>query len=107
MGEHLAVYGSLRPGGQHHRLVADLEVVGEGTVVGAVSELDGYPVLRVGEGGARVPVVVLTSDDLAGRWPELDAFEGPAYGRELVIVTLDDGTTIEASCYVAAAHRDE
>jgi gamma-glutamylcyclotransferase (GGCT)/AIG2-like uncharacterized protein YtfP len=98
----LAVYGSLRPGETHHELVADLEVVGTGVVHGVVTELDGYPVLRCEERGPAVPVVLLGSERLEARWPDLDAFEGPAYRRELVVVALDGGGETRAHCYVAA-----
>jgi gamma-glutamylcyclotransferase (GGCT)/AIG2-like uncharacterized protein YtfP len=96
----LAVYGSLRPGEQHHDLVSDLEVVARGWLTGQVREVDGYPVLRLAADGERVAVAVLGGAALADRWPELDRFEGPAYRREQVVVTLDDGGRLEAECYL-------
>jgi gamma-glutamylcyclotransferase (GGCT)/AIG2-like uncharacterized protein YtfP len=98
----LATYGSLRPGEQHHGLVAELEVVGDGCVRGDLSEWEGYPVLTPRGNGDPVPVVVLDGVDDT-MWIELDAFEGPAYRRDLVIVDLDDEKTLVATCYVAAA----
>jgi gamma-glutamylcyclotransferase (GGCT)/AIG2-like uncharacterized protein YtfP len=101
-GTRLAVYGSLRPGGRHHDLVDDLVVVGRGTVPGVVGWLDGYPVLTWRPGRRPVPVTVLGGDGLADRWADLDAFEGPAYRRDLVVVDLDGGGRLAAHCYLRA-----
>jgi gamma-glutamylcyclotransferase (GGCT)/AIG2-like uncharacterized protein YtfP len=97
----LATYGSLRPGEQHHDLLADLEVVGSGSVRGVVRDWQGYPILSLDPAGEPVAVVVFGGLDDA-RWAELDAFEGPAYRRELVDVHLDDGRDLRAQCYVRA-----
>jgi gamma-glutamylcyclotransferase (GGCT)/AIG2-like uncharacterized protein YtfP len=98
----LATYGSLRPGEQHHDLVADLELMGPGVVRGDVSDWEGYPVLSVRADGAPVPVLVFGGLSPT-RWAELDAFEGLAYRRDLVIVELEGGGVLVATCYVAAA----
>jgi gamma-glutamylcyclotransferase (GGCT)/AIG2-like uncharacterized protein YtfP len=100
----LAAYGSLRPGERHHDLVDDLSVVATGSVRGALRWLDGYPVLSIDQDSDAdaVPVVVLGGDALADRWPALDRFEGPAYRREVVVVHLDGGGLLTASCYVEA-----
>jgi len=99
----LAVYGSLQPGEQHHDLVEDLPVVARGALAGRVTDLDGYPVLRLDPAADRVDVVVLAGAALSDRWEELDRFEGPAYRRDLVIVEVDErGGVLVASCYVAS-----
>ena len=54
----LATYGSLRPGEQHHDLVADLEVLGVGTIRGYLTDWEGYPVLATRPDGSVVRVVV-------------------------------------------------
>jgi gamma-glutamylcyclotransferase (GGCT)/AIG2-like uncharacterized protein YtfP len=97
----LATYGSLRPGEQHHDLVADLDLIGAGSVRGSLADWQGYPMLTIDPVGELVPVVVLggISDD---KWIELDDFEGPAYRLDLVDVVLDDGRALVAGCYVAA-----
>jgi gamma-glutamylcyclotransferase (GGCT)/AIG2-like uncharacterized protein YtfP len=97
----LATYGSLRPGEQHHDLMADLEVVGSGSVRGVVDDWQGYPILSLDPAGERVAVVVFAGLD-DPRWADLDAFEGPAYRRDLVDVLLEDGRHLRAQCYVRA-----
>ena len=72
----LATYGSLQPGGQHHDLVADLEVLGVGTIRGDLTDWEGYPVLAPRPDGSEVRAVVY-GGVTDSRWSELDAFEGP------------------------------
>ncbi len=96
----LATYGSLQPGGKHHDLVADLEVLGAGTIRGDLTEWEGYPVLTSRPDGNEVRAVVYGGVTDA-RWSELDAFEGANYGRELVLVELGRGGSVIATCYVA------
>jgi gamma-glutamylcyclotransferase (GGCT)/AIG2-like uncharacterized protein YtfP len=90
--EQLAVYGSLAPGRQNHHIVAPLGGTwSEGVVEGDLFRHEsgpakGYAGLRPRAGGPAVPVDVLTSADLPRAWPDLDAFEGPAYRRVLVPV---------------------
>lgn len=106
MGDHgsdrLATYGSLRPGEQHHDVMAGLEVVGSGLVRGVVDDWEGYPILTPDPQGDEVAVVVFGGID-PERWAALDDFEGPAYRRTTVQVRLDDGRDLPAQCYV----RDE
>lgn len=88
----LAVYGTLAPGEPNHHVVAPLG--GEwtaGVVEGDLAPVGwgatmGYPAFRPREGGAAVPVRVLTSAGLTAAWPDLDRFEGPEYRRILVPV---------------------
>ena len=92
----LAVYGTLAPGRSAHHRLADLEGTWtEGTVRGRLRE-DwarhlGYPALELG-GDGTVAVAVLTSPGLAGRWEDLDAYEGAEYRRVLTAVDTPGGT---------------
>ena len=100
----LATYGSLQPGGLHHDLVADLEVLGAGTIRGDLTDWEGYPLLAPRSDGPEVRAVVYGGVG-DWRWSELDAFEGPKYGRELVVVELGRGGSIMATCYVAVGDQ--
>jgi gamma-glutamylcyclotransferase (GGCT)/AIG2-like uncharacterized protein YtfP len=100
--DRLATYGSLRPGERHSDLTAALGLVGEGTVRGVLGDWEGYPILSLDPTAAAVPVAVFDGVDDA-KWAELDAFEGPAYRRDLVDVRLEDGRDLQAQCYVRAA----
>lgn len=90
--EHLAVYGSLAPGGPNHHLVAPLG--GEWTAGYVEGDLHpagwaaahGFPAMRWRAGGAPVDVHLLASPMLPGAWAGLDEFEGPDYRRSLVPV---------------------
>ena len=94
--ERLAVYGSLAPGRSNHHMVAPLGGTWtDGVVEGDLAQFGwgaaiGYPALRLRPGGPPVPVHVLTSPALPGRWAELDAFEGAEYRRVLVPVWSAD-----------------
>jgi gamma-glutamylcyclotransferase (GGCT)/AIG2-like uncharacterized protein YtfP len=104
-GEHrLAAYGSLRPGARHHDLVAELEVLGGGTIRGELTDCDGYPMLTLDPDGDVVAVVVF-GGVTGAKWAELDVFEGPAYRRTLVDVELGPGRSMIATCYVAVGDR--
>lgn len=97
----LAAYGTLRPGRQNHGHVQHLGGSWvRGTVAGGLVQLaSGYPALRPSLRGT-VEVECLSAPDLAGAWPRLDAFEGEAYRRILVAVTLADGRRWAAFAYV-------
>jgi len=99
--DRLATYGSLRPGEQHHDLMDGLEVVGSGTVRGVLSDWESYPILSLDPLGGSIEVVVFGGLDEV-KWAELDAFEGPAYRRDLVDVHFEDGRVLRAQCYARA-----
>jgi hypothetical protein len=63
----------------------------------------GFPALRWDPDAPPVAVQVLTSLDLPGTWPRLDAFEGDAYRRIVVPVQpLEPGSPpLRANIYVA------
>jgi gamma-glutamylcyclotransferase (GGCT)/AIG2-like uncharacterized protein YtfP len=101
----LAVYGSLRPGGENHHLVGDLRgewAVGRvrGVLLpGGGEGIERYPMLTLDESGAEVKVDLLESEGLLERWEELDSFEAPAYRRQLAVVELEEGRLAVASVY--------
>ncbi|MDX1395192.1 MAG: gamma-glutamylcyclotransferase [Gemmatimonadota bacterium] len=98
--ERLASYGSLRPGEANHHHVADL--LGQWREARVAGKLypDGVPATRGFPGmvwdpeASAVPLEVFESAALPGRWPALDAFEGPGYRRILVTVTLPEGLAV-------------
>lgn len=99
----LVAYGTLRPGQVNHHLVRDLEGIWRrGRIKGrVVPQPSGYTALRPDDPG-ETEVEVLESAGLAEAWPRLDAFEGAAYRRRLVAVTLSDGQRLAAYVYVEA-----
>lgn len=108
VAERLAVYGTLMPGEVNHHLVAHLRGTwARGTVRGerhadGWGMAHGFPALVWHPDGPEVPVHLLTSSDLHAAWERLDAFEGDAYRRIVVPVTVDR-ERILANIYVAQA----
>lgn len=99
----LATYGSLRPGGSLHHVVAPLGGAWtEGELRGDVRVVAGYPVLRWHRHGAAVPASLLRADALRGAWPSLDEVEGPRYRRAVVLAWVPGGP-VAATAYVDAA----
>lgn len=104
--QYLAVYGSLAPGRENHRVVAQLAGDWrEGFVHGDLSPAGwgaalGFPALQWRPDGPRVPVHLLCSDRLtADEWARLDQFEGAEYRRVLVPVYHDSGLLAVANLY--------
>lgn len=60
----------------------------------------GYPALVLDPEGELVEGFVFTSDELAGQWDALDAFEGPEYRREVALVETEDAGPVRAYVYV-------
>lgn len=100
----LAVYGSLRPGGSNHHVVADLDGWWtSGTVRGELLDhgwgsYRGYLGIVLDPDGPEVPVEVLESQALVNNWQRLDDFEGPGYQRTTTIVSTADDE-LSASIY--------
>ena len=75
----LAVYGSLQPGGPNEHVLARLGGEwSDGYVLGSLDEKGwgakvGFPGIRLSDTGYRIPVKVLTSQNLSEFWGELDA----------------------------------
>ncbi len=59
---------------------------------------EGYPGLRPDPEGPEVAAQLFTSADLPAHWARLDAFEGEAYERVVVVVETGDGP-VEAWIY--------
>lgn len=75
----------------------------EGTVLGrrvaaGWGNDHGYPGLVLDDEGDEISVALLTSDALADRWPELDAFEGAEYERVIAAIRTD--AIVLANIYV-------
>lgn len=103
--DHLAVYGTLRPGASNEHVLADVPGTWRtGTVRGQRFEdgWHGYPGIVLGGDGS-VVVHVLTAHDLAAHLSRLDEFEGPGYRRVVAAATLDDGTEVDAWVYELTA----
>lgn len=109
----LAIYGSLAPGCANHRVLDPIQPqswsaatirariipnAAYGQFPGAILDPDADP----------VPVHLLESRDLLNHWARLDEFEGPAYRRTVVPITLTPTTPgappriIAASIYLLA-----
>lgn len=108
----LIVYGTLRPGGENHHVVAHLKgrwcrghVRGDHSPVGW-GTTHGYPALVWREDGPPVDAHLLESEELAGFWTQLDAFEGPAYVRAVIPFHHEDGRTSMGQAYLARATED-
>jgi gamma-glutamylcyclotransferase (GGCT)/AIG2-like uncharacterized protein YtfP len=100
----LAVYGSLRPGGENAAALDDIAGSWrEGSVYGVIEDVNDIPVLSWGHGGDPVEVLVLTSDDLPRHFGRLDEFEGNRYARILVPVESADGEVVVANIYARGA----
>ncbi len=59
----------------------------------------GYPGLTIDPEGEKIQGYLFSSDNLTQHWSELDDFEGNAYERLLINMTLKNGTTVKAYIY--------
>jgi len=102
--DRLFVYGSLRTGQAARSLIANHVVESKpASADGRMFALpDGYPGFLPG-GGGRVVGELMTMRELAPAFALLDAYEGEEFNRTLQRVTLQDGTTVWAWCYVLAS----
>jgi len=100
----LAVYGTLRPGEVNEELLAGMGSWEPVRLRGRLATWHGYPIFTPafdGDPGEAVSAQLLTSVRLPSRYDALDAFEGPAYRRAIVVVETVNGLTL-ANCYIAA-----
>ena len=99
---HLFVYGTLRSNGAGASLLADGQLVGEGSVGGVLYDIDGaYPALVV---YGTTPVRGEVWRCPASLLLPLDEYEGVAdslFRRIGLEVTMDDGSVIGSGAYVA------
>jgi gamma-glutamylcyclotransferase (GGCT)/AIG2-like uncharacterized protein YtfP len=97
----LAVYGTLRRGGQNHSVIEG--IAGEwtrGFVHGQLEEHYGFPFFVPDAGRDVIPVEVLTSPELPNAWERIDRFEGRWYRRCLLLVhDSDDEVLFIANIY--------
>jgi gamma-glutamylcyclotransferase (GGCT)/AIG2-like uncharacterized protein YtfP len=104
----LAVYGTLAPGRENHRQLADLQGQWQrGTVRGNLTNAGwgsalGYPGLILDPSGPVVEVYLFESLDLPDHWARLDEFEGDGYQRVITQVRLADGE-LSAHIYALAS----
>jgi len=99
----LAAYGTLQPGRQNHHWLEGVNGTWQqGFVLGHLTTLAGYPVLHLDPAGGRVPVALLTSNDLPALWPKLDRLEGANYRRSLAAVHRGEGILAVATIYDGA-----
>lgn len=93
----LATYGSLVPGRENaHQLDALQGNWTLGVVRGRLSHSGwgariGYPGIHPDPNGQAVEVHIFESNDLPDHWARLDAFEGEAYQRTVVIAETHSG----------------
>lgn len=101
---HLFVYGTLRRSAGtkwSQFLESASSFAGMGRTRGALFRLGSYPgmTLRSGEDSWVRGDVFLLKDPLSVL-PVLDDYEGYEYRRQVVVVLLDDGRTIQAWAYL-------
>jgi len=106
----LFVYGTLRRGGEGHRLLERLGVVyvGKGSVAGELYDVGSYPgALKSQDPSSRVVGEVYRLSNATQALQRLDEYEGvrpsgPAaslYSREITEVTLENGEHLSAWIY--------
>jgi len=113
----LAVYGTLRPGETNGFLLRDIaqRINGhwiEGHLRGYEYDVtwgpaEGYPGLTLDDGGHRVDVMVLVSDQWPGAFAEVDRFEGPGYTRRPAALYSNEAELLgQVSVYEALTDID-
>ena len=106
----LFVYGTLRRGGEGHRLLQRRGVVyvGKGSVAGELYDLDSYPgALKSQDPSSRVMGEVYRLSNPTQALQRLDEYEGvrpsgaaaSLYSREITEVTLENGEHLSAWVY--------
>lgn len=100
------VYGTLLKGRSNHRLIADCELLGRGTVTGfEMYDLGYYPAIVPGEGSVLGEVYSVDNETLK----KLDFFEGSGelYIRKTVRVSMEkDDADAEVYVYLTELERD-
>jgi len=109
----LFIYGTLLDElarGEAARLVEGLAPGVPASVSGGLrlieEPLGCYPVLVPGVEGRVIGKVIEAPDD--PQWlAEIDAYEGPDYGRWTVVAELEDGSEVEAAAYICLISETE
>lgn len=99
--QHLAVYGTLAPGGANHDQLAGIDGQWTAGEVHGRSARRRYPVFTFDPGAPPVPVQLFAAPALPAHWPRLDAFEEAHYRRILVPVMRGGRLLVVANLYAA------
>lgn len=105
MTERLFVYGTLAPGKPNEHVLKDLAGEWIPASVNGVLHAKGwgaamgFPGLVLDPDAEAVSGLLFCSDELAGHWHRLDAFEGEGYQRIVTYATLGNGEQIAAYVY--------
>lgn len=97
----LFVYGSLGLGGPNEHVLKDIGgEFSSGYVMGKLYQEGwgakmGYPGIRLDEKEEKIEGYLFESDQLENHWNKLDDFEGEAYQRVKVTVTLHKNNKVE------------
>ena len=108
--KRLFVYGTLAPGRVNHHVVENIDGVWESaTLRGELIEAGwgaamGCPGIIPSASGDIVEGHLLTSQHLPAHWARLDAFEGAAYERVSVEVTVNGSDRVRAFVYALRRH---
>lgn len=106
--ERLFVYGTLAPGRPNEHVLEPLRGQWEpATVSGTLKQVGwgaamGFPAIDLSEATGAVSGLLFSSVKLVEYWPALDDFEGSAYERVITVVTLADGSTVDAFVYAVS-----
>lgn len=102
----LAVYGTLAPGRSNHNQLDGLggqwrKATARGRLIArGWTATEDYPAFFPDAEAPPVDLLLFESVDLPRHWSRLDDFEGPAYRRVPIIVTID-GKHSDAWIYAA------
>jgi hypothetical protein len=100
--EKLVAYGTLKPGGANASVLGGVEGSWCPCILrGRQSSVGGLLHFCWDPHGAETGAMLFSAPGLAGRWPEIDRFEGPSYRRHLVTVTVANALAV-ANCYEGA-----
>ena len=106
-------YATLAPGARQSGTLAGLSgTFHRGHIVGTFfpkdqGTTDGYPGIRLHEGGARIPAWLFRSQDLPQYWPYLDVYEGDEYARIPCRFNHESGEVEWSEVYVLAREHPE
>ncbi len=99
---HLFVYGSLRRNGSgaSHPLLVGADHLGNATVQGTLYRVSWYPgLVLTGDGRVHGEVFAFPPARAEAMIAALDEYEGTLYVREVAVVQLADGRTVNSFVY--------
>jgi gamma-glutamylcyclotransferase (GGCT)/AIG2-like uncharacterized protein YtfP len=100
--DRLFVYGTLRRGSNNYYaelLAKTASHLGEGAVSGRLYRVTHYPALVKAKADHERVKGDLFEGITAELWALLDDYEGDAYSREIVDVTMEDGRALQSYVY--------